>query len=612
MDLTSKISLKQQLVRQKLCHSYSHQVAISISSCVAVTDSENEDNNDVLQGQSLTSTSTSTSTTKNWFDHMWCAAPTKNIRMSSDKGSKESISHNITENEDDSSNKERDLQKEINESESKIEEVIKTGIKENLLVLLEMQLLSVTADPLRSHLIPVLQCLIGRLYDRLGDYENAIKYYSMGKFVKSRRVMRCLAAKYNTMIAESRSVNALLDVSKFLHWSQSMSVAVGLMAFRLLAEELLEEDSSFYPGMLYGAGPGSHTNTSTHRPSPQQSPINNSSNNDPSLKLNFTGLQLANTVASSVLNNMIICDSNRGIQAVSLSIELLNDLKDLLHSEFGTDKDLMKSLSEEHATSTSTSAISLLSPLNTSSFSTYFSKPVSPLPSTSMSQSWYSFSPATKISTTTSTSTSTSKPSSDDKSPKSNTDNSTDNGKVEKSVAESGLMAGFIGNNIISNYIDGVTDNKYITPSNGMQNTSIITDDKGKSKGTINHCTSHEKQSSNPGSINDNIRTPPKGKTDNITVSQGPQSTHDVGHDRGQGINTNTNTSTNTSTNNKQRSRTSSEIFDAPNTPLYGLKVRYYQHIIITLLYYCSCEERKILLCEVNRREGKEVENRRY
>lgn len=565
MDLTSKISLKQQLVRQKLCHSYSHQVAISISSCVAVTDNENDENNDVLQGQGQSST------TKNWFDHMWCAAPTKNIKKTSDKGSKESISHNITENEDDSSNKERDLQKEINESESKIEEIIKTGIKENLLVLLEMQLLSVTADPLRSHLIPVLQCLIGRLYDRLGDYENAIKYYSMGKFVKSRRVMRCLAAKYNNMIAESRSVNALLDVSKFLHWSQSMSVAVGLMAFRLLAEELLVEDSSFYPGMLYGAGPGSHTNASTHQPSPQQSPINNSSNTDPLLKLNFTGLQLANTVASSVLNNMIICDSSRGIQAVSLSIELLNDLKSLLHSEFGTDKDLMKSISEEHATSTSTSAsaISLLSPLNTSSFSTYFSKPVSPLPSTSMSQSWYSFSPATKTSTSTSTTTSTTKLSSDDKSPKSNIDSNTDNnGKIEKSVVESGLMAGFIGNNIISNYIDGVTDSKYITPSSVVQNTPIITDNKGKYKGNISHSTSNEKQSTNPGSIHDNIRTP-KGKSD-ITESQSPQSTHDVGHEKGevQG------TSTSTSSNNRQRSRTSSEIFDAQNTPLYGLKVR--------------------------------------
>ena len=521
MDLTSKISLKQQLVRQKLCHSYSHQVAISISSCVAVTDNENDENNDVLQLQGQSST------TKNWFDHMWCAAPTKSIKKTSDKGSKESISHNITENEDDSSNKERDLQKEINESESKIEEIIKTGIKENLLVLLEMQLLSVTADPLRSHLIPVLQCLIGRLYDRLGDYENAIKYYSMGKFVKSRRVMRCLAAKYNTMIAESRSANALLDVSKFLHWSQSMSVAVGLMAFRLLAEELLVEDSSFYPGMLYGAGPGSHTNTSTHQPSPQQSPINNSSNIDPSLKLNFTGLQLANTVASSVLNNMIICDSNKGVQAVSLSIELLNDLKGLLHSEFGTDKDLMESISEDNATSTSTSAISLLSPLNTSSFSTYFSKPVSPLPSTS--QSWYSFSPATK------TSTSTSKLSGDDKSPKSNNDNNIEiNGKIEKSVPESGLIAGFIGNNIISNYIDGVTE----------------------------------------------------GKTDNITESQGPQSTHDVGHEKGQGISTSTsaNTNTNTNTNNRQRSRTSSEIFDAPNTPIYGLKVPLYCYIIVLLL----------------------------
>lgn len=563
MDLTSKISLKQQLVRQKLCHSYSHQVAISISSCVAVTDNENDENNDVLQGQGQSST------TKNWFDHMWCAAPTKNIKKTSDKGSKESISHNITENEDDSSNKERDLQKEINESESKIEEIIKTGIKENLLVLLEMQLLSVTADPLRSHLIPVLQCLIGRLYDRLGDYENAIKYYSMGKFVKSRRVMRCLAAKYNNMIAESRSVNALLDVSKFLHWSQSMSVAVGLMAFRLLAEELLVEDSSFYPGMLYGAGPGSHTNASTHQPSPQQSPINNSSNTDPLLKLNFTGLQLANTVASSVLNNMIICDSSRGIQAVSLSIELLNDLKSLLHSEFGTDKDLMKSISEEHTTSTSTSAISLLSPLNTSSFSTYFSKPVSPLPSTSMSQSWYSFSPATKTSTSTSTTTSTTKLSSDDKSPKSNIDSNTDNnGKIEKSVVESGLMAGFIGNNIISNYIDGVTDSKYITPSSVVQNTPIITDNKGKNKGNISHSTSNEKQSTNPGSIHDNIRTP-KGKSD-ITESQSPQSTHDVGHEKGevQG------TSTSTSSNNRQRSRTSSEIFDAQNTPLYGLKVR--------------------------------------
>jgi hypothetical protein len=32
-----------------------------------------------------------------------------------------------------------------------------------------------------------LLCLqIGRLYDRIGDFENAIRYYSMGKFVSQR------------------------------------------------------------------------------------------------------------------------------------------------------------------------------------------------------------------------------------------------------------------------------------------------------------------------------------------------------------------------------------------------------------------------------------------
>jgi hypothetical protein len=555
MDYTSKIALKQQLVRQKLCHSYSHQVAISISSCVAVSDSDSDGNSDAHNS----------STTRNWFDHMWCAAPSKKTKKNPGKDNISSLHDDIVDNEDDSVGKkecteteievEIEAEKDLNQLERATEEVLRKGIKDNLLVLLEMQLHSVTSDPLRAHLIPVLQCLIGRLYDKLGDYESAIKCYSMGKFVKSRRVMRCLAAKYNAMIAESSSVNALLDVSKFLHWSQNMSPAIGLMAFRLLAEELLVEDS-FNSGILFGSVLSSHTSTSTSQPSTTQSTVNRSSTSDPLLKLNLTGVQLASTVASSVLNNMIICEPNREVQAVTLSIELLNDLKSLLRSSFGTDKDLMISNSDDHIASLAASASSLLSPINTSSFSTYFSKPVSPLPLSSVTQAWYSFSPAVK----------TSSKSNDDKSPKANIEHLTEQGKTEKSVPECGLIAGIIGNNIISNYIDSVGDTKYqltpstnSTPVSGTPHSPNMTDNKGKgsTSRTASRTGSPEKHVTHSDSTMDNTRT--LQSKAGITESQGPKSLHDVGR-RG-------------STSNGKKSRSSSEIFDAPNTPLFGLKV---------------------------------------
>jgi hypothetical protein len=556
MDYTSKIALKQQLVRQKLCHSYSHQVAISISSCVAVSDSDSD-------GNSYAHNTSSSS--RNWFDHMWCAAPSKKTKKNPGKDNISSLHDDVVDNEDDNVAKkectetetetEIEIEAEAEKELNLLESATRKGIKDNLLVLLEMQLHSVTSDPLRAHLIPVLQCLIGRLYDKLGDYENAIKYYSMGKFVKSRRVMRCLAAKYNAMIAESSSVNALLDVSKFLNWSQNMSPAIGLMAFRLLAEELLVEDS-FNSGILFGSVLGPHTSTATSQPSPIQSTVNRSSTSDPSLKLNLTGVQLASTVASSVLNNMIICEPNREVQAVSLSIELLNDLKSLLHSSFGIDKDLMISNSDDHIASVAASASSLLSPINTSSFSTYFSKPVSPLPLSSVSQAWYSFSPAVK----------TSSKSNDDKSPKATNESLTEQGKTEKSAPECGLIAGIIGNNIISNYIDSVGDTKYqLTPSTnstsvtGTPHSPNMTDNKGKgsTSRTASRTGSPEKHVTHTNSTLDNTKT--LQSKAGITESQGPKSSHDEGQ-RG-------------STSNKQKSRSSSEIFDAPNTPLFGLKV---------------------------------------
>ena len=559
MDYTSKIALKQQLVRQKLCHSYSHQVAISISSCVAVSDSDSDGNSDAHN---------TSSSTRNWFDHMWCAAPSKKMKMNPGTDNMSSVHDDIVDNEDDSVGKkectetetetETEIEIEAEKELNQLESATRKGIKDNLLVLLEMQLHSVTSDPLRAHLIPVLQCLIGRLYDKLGDYENAIKYYSMGKFVKSRRVMRCLAAKYSAMIAESSSVNALLDVSKFLNWSQNMSPAIGLMAFRLLAEELLVEDS-FNSGILFGSVLGPHTSVATSQPSPIQSTVNRSSTSDPSLKLNLTGVQLASTVASSVLNNMIICEPNREVQAVSLSIELLNDLKSLLHSSFGIDKDLMISNSDDHIASVAASASSLLSPINTSSFSTYFSKPVSPLPLSSVSQAWYSFSPAVK----------TSSKSNDDKSPKATNDSLTEQGKTEKSAPECGLIAGIIGNNIISNYIDSVGDTKYhLTPStnstsvSGTPHSPNMTDNKGK--GSTSRTTSRTGSPEKHVTHSDCTHTLDNAKTlqskAGFTESQGPKSVHDEGR-RG-------------SASNRQKSRSSSEIFDAPNTPLFGLKVR--------------------------------------
>ena len=212
---------------------------------------------------------------------------------------------------------------------------------------------------------------------------------------------------------------------------------------------------------------------------------------------------MASTVASSVLNNMIICEPNKEVQAVSLTIELLKDLKSLLHSSFGTDKDLMISNSDDHIASVVASASSLLSPINTSSFSTYFSKPVSPLPLSSVSQAWYSFSPAVK----------TSFKSNDDKSPKANNESLIEQGKTEKSAPECGLIAGIIGNNIISNYIDSVGDTKYqLTPSShsasvsGTPHSQIMTDNKGK--GSTSRTASRTGSPEKPATHSDSAMAP--------------------------------------------------------------------------------------------------------
>ena len=79
-----------------------------------------------------------------------------------------------------------------------------------------------------DHLTPVLQVMVGRLYDRLGNFEQAIKYYSLGKFVCQSRVVTCLSKKYYAMALQSREEESFVDVSLFLKWAHNLSASVGL------------------------------------------------------------------------------------------------------------------------------------------------------------------------------------------------------------------------------------------------------------------------------------------------------------------------------------------------------------------------------------------------
>jgi hypothetical protein len=271
------------------------------------------------------------------------------------------------------------------------ENSMRSEIKNNLLILLEMQLLSVSDDPTRNHLIPIFHCLIGRLYDRLGDFDNAIRYYSMGKFVSQRRIMKCVAKKYISMTTESKKTNSLLDVAQFLRWSHSMSAAVGLQAFRLISEVLLTEDPSC-SGVMPTLSPRSATSR------PQESLVSPRTGSERSpevqtaLKLNLSSVQLGGVISSSVLNNSVICESNRGEKAVRLSIELLSDLRALLHYAFGNERycDLIATTPEQ-PTGTNTTPRSSAP----SSFSTYFSKSPTLQPPQGPS-AWYAFTPTIK------------------------------------------------------------------------------------------------------------------------------------------------------------------------------------------------------------------------
>ena len=90
-----------------------------------------------------------------------------------------------------------------------------------------------------------LLCLqIGRLYDRIGDFENAIRYYSMGKFVSQRCYPPPLPVTATTSISVSLlllplflspccyyhiclylCVPATTSVSLLLHMSLSLSLS---------------------------------------------------------------------------------------------------------------------------------------------------------------------------------------------------------------------------------------------------------------------------------------------------------------------------------------------------------------------------------------------------
>jgi hypothetical protein len=268
---------------------------------------------------------------------------------------------------------------------------MRSEIKNNLLILLEMQLLSVSDDPARNHLIPIFHCLIGRLYDRLGDLENAIRYYSMGKFVSQRRIMKCVAHKYLSMTAESKKTNALLDVAQFLRWSHNMSAAVGLQAFRLISEVLLTEDPSC-SRITPSLGPRSTPDRPQESPVPPRTGSERSPEILTALKLNLTSVQLAGVISSSVLNNSVICESNSGEKAVRLSIELLSDLRALLHYAFGNERDLdLINTTPEQPPGASTTPRSSAP----SSFSTYFSKSPTLQPPQGPS-AWYAFTPTIK------------------------------------------------------------------------------------------------------------------------------------------------------------------------------------------------------------------------
>jgi hypothetical protein len=68
MQFTSSIVTKQALVEQKRAPSFSHQISLSIGSCVLSKSSDTEGDLNSCKG--------SPSRSGAWFDHIWSAADT--------------------------------------------------------------------------------------------------------------------------------------------------------------------------------------------------------------------------------------------------------------------------------------------------------------------------------------------------------------------------------------------------------------------------------------------------------------------------------------------------------------------------------------------------------
>ena len=218
MEISSKIVMKQQLVETKVCSPFTHQIALSIGSCIPQTVPQQKAGE---RGGSGVQSNAPLST--NWFDHMWevievgqtssdlCLPPTDTespqtlvlestqsaplkshlITTAADSDSNvgnpcDSI-QSTTENTPGNNASDRDDGEEKSvtggddggsknastgdlltlteatkraESDAVSEASMTIEIQRNLLTLLEIQLLSLSDNSSRSHLIPVCQCLV--------------------------------------------------------------------------------------------------------------------------------------------------------------------------------------------------------------------------------------------------------------------------------------------------------------------------------------------------------------------------------------------------------------------------------------------------------------------
>ena len=104
-----------------------------------------------------------------------------------------------------------------------------------------------------SHLIPVINGLLGYLYEGMGDDDEALRKYSSCKLVESSRAMKCIVRKFLSLRIEKMKCRECVDIGTervgetqsvcsphqemlaFLKWAIDIDIDIGLQAYRLLS-----------------------------------------------------------------------------------------------------------------------------------------------------------------------------------------------------------------------------------------------------------------------------------------------------------------------------------------------------------------------------------------